>query len=126
MAWAKVCKPLERGGLGLRSISTLNEAFNMKLCWDLLNSSGNWALLLKARVLREGTLIKYQIASSILSNIKSEMNCVTSNTRIILGNGYNKKFWLDSWCDPPLVNIIQDHGDINNHILVSDFLHNGS
>ncbi|KAI5428103.1 hypothetical protein KIW84_033200 [Lathyrus oleraceus] len=58
MAWSKVCKKFDQGGLGLRSISTLNEAFNMKMAWDLLSSSKNWAILLKARVLRDDRPIK--------------------------------------------------------------------
>lgn len=31
VAWDKMCKPLEQGRICPRSISTLNEAFNMKL-----------------------------------------------------------------------------------------------
>lgn len=87
MACTKVFKPQEHGGLGLISIYTLNEAFNVKLCLDILKSYGNWALLLKARVLRKGTPIKYHIAFSIWSSIKNEMECVTSND----------KNWFGEW-----------------------------
>jgi hypothetical protein len=37
VSWANVCKPLSEGGLGLRSLVKLNEAANLKLCWDLLH-----------------------------------------------------------------------------------------
>lgn len=108
VAWSKVCIPFDQGGLGLRCIDTLNEAFNSKLIWDLLSSSENWAIILKARVLRNKKPIKYNIASSIWSSIKPELVLVTSNTINILGNGCNTNFWLDSWCSPPLVNLTQN------------------
>lgn len=54
------------------------------------------------------------------------MDCVTSNRKIVLGNGCNTNFWLDYWCVPPIVNLIQDHDAINTNTLVSDFLYNGS
>jgi hypothetical protein len=38
VAWKKICKPFSDGGLGLRSLVTLNDATNLKLCWDLFNS----------------------------------------------------------------------------------------
>ncbi|KAI5412083.1 hypothetical protein KIW84_056950 [Lathyrus oleraceus] len=103
-------------GLGLRFIATLNYAFNMKLCWDLPNSSESWALMLKSRLLRDGIPFKYHITSSIWSNIKSEVEGVSNNTRIILSDGRNTNFLLDHWCDPHLISRIQDPEDINtNH-----------
>jgi hypothetical protein len=47
VAWKKVCKSLSEGGLRIISLGTLNEASNLKLCWDLLNSQDQWAILLK-------------------------------------------------------------------------------
>jgi hypothetical protein len=38
VAWKKVCAPYEEGGLGLRSLIALNEAANLKWCWELLHS----------------------------------------------------------------------------------------
>jgi hypothetical protein len=49
VAWKKVCKSLSEGGLGMRSLRTLNEASNLKLCWDLLNSQDQWGILLKVK-----------------------------------------------------------------------------
>lgn len=52
VAWNKTCQPYGSGGLGLRSLIRLNEATNLKLGWDMLNSNESWATLLKNRVLR--------------------------------------------------------------------------
>jgi hypothetical protein len=32
VAWSKISKPVNEGGLGLRSISNLNKGANLKLC----------------------------------------------------------------------------------------------
>jgi hypothetical protein len=42
VSWKKVCTPYAEGGLGLRSLIKLNEASNLKLCWDLLHSEASW------------------------------------------------------------------------------------
>jgi hypothetical protein len=49
VAWKKVCTPLAEGCLGLRSFLRLNEAANLKLCWDLLLFEEDWAIILKKR-----------------------------------------------------------------------------
>lgn len=37
VSWDKLCKPKEASGLGFRSIRILNQAYIMKLAWQLLN-----------------------------------------------------------------------------------------
>ena len=32
VSWRRVCKPFSEGGLGLRSLYTVNEAANLKMC----------------------------------------------------------------------------------------------
>ena len=52
VAWQKCykcCRPTEEGGLGMRSIKTLNEASNLKHCWDMLRSDDHWAKLLREK-----------------------------------------------------------------------------
>jgi exonuclease III len=99
VAWKKVCKPTSEGGLGIRSIITLNEASNLKLCWDLLTSQDQWAVLLKSRVIRGQNCINHHIFSSIWCGIKNEFNVIWDNTRFNLGNGKDILFWTDKWCD---------------------------
>ena len=36
VSWKKVCIPFDEGGLGLRSLLHLNEASNLRMCWELL------------------------------------------------------------------------------------------
>jgi hypothetical protein len=51
VSWKKVCMPYSEGGLGLRSLISLNEASNLKLCWELLHSDESWATILCSRVI---------------------------------------------------------------------------
>lgn len=101
MAWKMLYRPFDEGGLGLKSLIKINEASNLKLCWNLLNSDEMWAVILKNRVLRYRRHIVHHVSSSIWSNVKSEYTTFHENSTCLLGNGENIKFWTDSWCGPP-------------------------
>ncbi|KAL8556379.1 hypothetical protein ACS0TY_003989 [Phlomoides rotata] len=46
VSWARVCSPLDEGGLGVRSIRLANDSFICKLAWDILcNRSSDMTLL---------------------------------------------------------------------------------
>jgi len=102
VAWHKVCKPLDEGGLGIRSLTTLNEASNLKLCWELLSSNQPWATLLRNRAIPKGKPVSYHIHSSLWSSCKSEYSTCILNSQMLLGSGNSINFWKDTWCGPPL------------------------
>lgn len=91
----KICKPLEEGGLGIRYLIHLNEAYNLKLCWEMESSDTDWAKLLRSRVLKNDRCISYHIFSSLLSSFKSEYNLVIENSAWQTGDGNNVNFWND-------------------------------
>jgi hypothetical protein len=70
VAWSTVCSPLDEGGLGIRSLSILNQASNLKLFGDLMNSDNHWAVFLRSRVVRESGFINYHIFFFSLEWIK--------------------------------------------------------
>ncbi|GAU25788.1 hypothetical protein TSUD_222460 [Trifolium subterraneum] len=81
VAWDKVCAPTNEGGLGLRSLRHINEAANLKLCWDLFTSSSHWASLIRARVMRrnqhrfEGKSIHWRSAvNTVISRVSLSGN----------------------------------------------------
>ncbi|GAU31744.1 hypothetical protein TSUD_146310 [Trifolium subterraneum] len=102
VAWKYVCVPYSEGGLGLRSLISLNEDSNLKLCWDFLHSEESWAQILRNRALRNGKVIGHHISSSLWSSIKSEFSCLMENSNWLVGNGKDIKLWEDSWCGEPL------------------------
>jgi hypothetical protein len=102
VAWKKVCTPLAEDFLGLRSLLRLNEAANLKLCWDLLLFEEDWAIILKKRVFKNGIVINHHVFSSIWSSVKSEYSIIMNNASWKVGSGLNINLWLDSWCGKPL------------------------
>jgi len=69
VAWHKVCKPIKEGGLGIRNLSTINEAGNLKLCWDITQSDLQWATFLRSRVLRNTNYIQSDLQWTLLNLI---------------------------------------------------------
>jgi hypothetical protein len=128
VSWKKLCRPISQGGLNLRSLSSLNKASNLKLCWNLLNSHCSWARILKERVIRGRRVIQHHISSSIWSSIKEEFSVIADNSIWLLGNGENINFWKDNWCGTSLVELfnIPDHISQNLTSTVSDYIVNGT
>jgi hypothetical protein len=87
VAWKKLCRPLSQGGLNLRSLSSLNKAANLKLCWALFHSRSSWAKLLYARAIGGKKVIHHHIYSSLWSSIKEEISTMFDNSIWLLGNG---------------------------------------
>ena len=98
VAWKKICADFEEGGLELKSLICLNEATNLKMCWNILQSEEQWANIVKSRVLRGNICINHHISSSIWSGAKAEFSILQENCSWIVGNGNQINFWSDSWC----------------------------
>lgn len=102
VSWEKVCKPKEAGGLGFRNMKTLNQAYILKLAWQLINERDKlWVQIMRA---------KYQCGSlhlpkvSMKSNSSRLWNAISKNWKPIEDNiqwsvrsGQDTKFWLDRW-----------------------------
>jgi mannosylglycoprotein endo-beta-mannosidase len=127
VSWKKLCRPLSQGGLNIRSLTQLNEASNLRLCWCLLNSQATWAILLRDRVLKKGKAIRYHVFSSLWSGIKDEFAVINDNSVWLLGNGTQINFWVDHWCGDPLVEQLGIPVHLRSSLtsLVSDYILNG-
>ncbi|GAU35013.1 hypothetical protein TSUD_103360 [Trifolium subterraneum] len=126
-SWKKICRPYSQGGLNLKSLSKLNKATNLKLCWSLWNSQNSRAKLLKDRVIRQRKTIQHHIFSSIWSSIKDEFEVIMENSVWLLGNGEDINFWNDNWCGIPLVDQFNIPAHIRHSLssTVSDYIVNG-
>jgi hypothetical protein len=127
VAWKKLCRPLSQGGLNLRSLSSLNKAANLKLCWALFHSRSSWAKLLYARAIRGKKVIHHHIYSSLWSSIKEEISTMFDNSFWLLGNGKDINFWNDKWCGPSLSEVFNIPTHISKNLVssISDFILNG-
>jgi ribonuclease HI len=103
VAWHKVCTPFHEGGLGIRSLSKVNEAANLKTCWELFQSEMQWAKFLRSRIFKGSFPISYHISSSVWSSVRHKFHDICSNSSWQVGNGELINFWLDPWCGEPLV-----------------------
>jgi len=127
VALKKVCANFEKGGLNVRSLIALNEATNIKLCWDLLQSQEQWAQIIRSRVLRGNNCIRHHVFSSIWSSAKNEFNIIKDNSNWLVGNGTQINFLLDSWCGDPLHQVLNVTNDVMSNFSSSliDYILNG-
>jgi len=111
VAWQKMCKPFKEGGLGIRSLANINEAGNLKNCWEILQSDLQWAKLVRSRVLRSNKPIRHFVSSSVWNGAKHKFQTIQDNVTWKIGNGESIRLWLDSWCGEPLATYlnIPDH-----------------
>jgi len=125
ITWHKVCKPYKEGGLGIRNLSDINEAGNLKLCWEILQSDLQWAQLVGSRVLRVNKPINYHVSSSVWCSAKHKFNNLSENVIWQIGNGEKINFWSDTWCGEPLVSALNIPLHLHNLLQskVSSFIH---
>lgn len=60
-------------------------------------------MLVKSRVLRIVITINHHIISSIRSSLKTHFSMIINHSCQVTGHGNEVNFWLDNWCDIPLV-----------------------
>ncbi|XP_019431828.1 PREDICTED: uncharacterized protein LOC109338930 [Lupinus angustifolius] len=102
VAWHKVCCPVIEGGLGIRSISAMNQAAILKLAWDMRCSSQEWATFYRKTYSKRITYTK----SSVWPGIKKHWQLIKDNSIWLLGNGNSINYWLDNWLGSPIVGLL--------------------
>lgn len=122
--WHTLCSPKDEGGLGLRSLRSINNAAMLKLAWELEASDKVWARLIKARFVRFKNPIDHYVKSSIWPGIKPHLQIVNLNGTWRIGNGMSINFWTDKWLDAALVDTLHIPAHLHQLLRskVSDFL----
>ncbi|GJX88576.1 RNA-directed DNA polymerase, eukaryota [Tanacetum coccineum] len=104
VAWDQVLAAKKRGGLGISSFYALNRALLLKWVWRFISQDGSlWYHII--RVLYGTSIDRHGSSfSSCWSSILREVRVLDdkgfnffSHCKIHVGNGYQTKFWLDSW-----------------------------
>ena len=101
IAWIKLTKPKDKGGLGLRGIQLFNQALLVKQVWRLLtNQNCLLARVLLGTYCHKKYILEVQLPTvcshgwrSILHGRDLLKGCVGK----AIGNGLNTKVWKDSW-----------------------------
>jgi len=87
--------------LGVRNLSNINEAGNLQVCWDIMQSDLQWAQFIRSKILRNKKPVNYHVSSSIWSGVRHKYSIVLKNVSENIGNVENINFWTDFWCGEP-------------------------
>jgi len=102
VGWDVCCLPKFDGGLGIKKPHHMNEAFLMKILWNLItNPNDLWCKVLYSKYGRNNDLrvsIKSQpYDSSLWKSLTSIWDQFQQQVVWQLGDGNNINFWLDKW-----------------------------
>lgn len=105
VSWDKVMKEKKEGGLGIRSLRSMNLAFLAKLGWRLTTQKDAlWMQVLQAKyrnnASNEESFIGNQGASNLWKGICKAEKILKQGTRKVVRSGKNTSFWYDRWLRP--------------------------
>ncbi|KAF6161402.1 hypothetical protein GIB67_009281 [Kingdonia uniflora] len=98
LKWDKVCKPIQEGDLGVRSLGEVSNAILCKLHWVFKQGIEDWALFLKSKFsTKSGDTIRYHNPSTIWSGIQTGATLSKPYIGWLIGDGKKIDFWRDTW-----------------------------
>ena len=99
--WNTVCREKNRGGLGVRGLSMMNQALLCKWCWRFANERDSlWRLVISTKFGEEvggwnTRDIRGGYGTGLWKDIRKEWLTLSQNTISSLGNGRRLGFWKD-------------------------------
>ena len=103
--WNTVFREKNRGGLGVRGLSMMNQALLCKWCWRFANERDSlWRLVISTKFGEEAggwktRDIRGGYGTGLWKDIRKEWLTFSQNTISSLGNGRRLGFWKDPWCN---------------------------
>lgn len=103
--WEEVQFPMKLGGLGIRSITTINKAFHGKWIWRYLKDDNSlWRRIVELKLMKKNSEGRFIFPKrlhwiSVWKGILSSYNDLIANTHWRVGWGNEINFWHDSWCE---------------------------
>ncbi|KAL4346110.1 hypothetical protein AHAS_Ahas11G0345600 [Arachis hypogaea] len=104
IGWKTMCLPRHEGGLGFRKLSSRNDAFLIKILWQMdENPEQMWVKVLKHKYC-DGNLIDDDTKgrntySSFWREVLEIWLTFQSNTVKFIGNEKRTRFWHDHWLE---------------------------
>ncbi|WKA01914.1 hypothetical protein VitviT2T_020163 [Vitis vinifera] len=104
VSWKVVCADKKKGGLGIRSLATLNKALLGKWLWRFANENEPlWKQIILSKYdLQEGGWCskdaRNRYGVGVWKAIRKGWENFRSHSRFIIGDGTRVKFWKDLWC----------------------------
>nr|XP_027071629.1 uncharacterized protein LOC113696407 [Coffea arabica] len=123
--WETMCKPLDEGGIGVRSLADVLETFSVKLWWSFRQCLSLWAKFMHDKYLQGGHVCEAELQRFQSPTWRRLVRCqalADSHIRWVLQNGM-VDFWHENWMgEGSLCQQVENFGD---HA-VADFVLNGS
>lgn len=116
VSWKKLCIPLDEGGLGLRQIYEMLEAFNLKQWWRFREKNFLWSNYLMNRCVRGHpcSVLLATNASSVRKRMWRIREKVENKMRWLIGRG-EIDIGYDTWFDGSLTTM--SHGPVHSLFL---------
>ncbi|XP_058092672.1 uncharacterized protein LOC131239131 [Magnolia sinica] len=97
--WARICRPLFEGGLGIRRLGDVMRAFSIKMGWSLLKGKSLWARLISAKYLPfllQSKGRSSQAASQVWKEMLNMLSFAIQHSKWLIGEG-KVNFWNQNW-----------------------------
>lgn len=103
VAWGKVCRPKEEGGLGLKNIQEWNLACMVRHVWDIArNKDTMWVKWIDSNRLHSQNIWQYRKSKNdpwFWNKLLEIRGQIQDKYKIAVGNGASVSFWFDNWSD---------------------------
>jgi hypothetical protein len=109
LSWDSICKPKSLGGLGVRSMASLNKALLARLGWKLVsNQPLPWVDSLRGKYLKHGVSFlnasPSPLSSWLWKGLLRNRKVVENGAYISISNGRMVDVWKSAWI-PSMVNL---------------------
>lgn len=104
ISWKRICQPMENGGLGVRSIKTMNKALMAKWLWNFAKEKNSlWRHLIATKygVQLLGWCSKLSdkpYGAGVCKGVLKEFSWFKDMVSFKVGRGNTVMFWKDNWC----------------------------
>ncbi|KAL9816500.1 putative RNA-directed DNA polymerase [Arabidopsis thaliana] len=102
IAWTEICKPINEGGLGIKSLVEANKVSCLKLVWRILSKSESlWVTWIWKYLIRKGSfwLVKESsnMGSWMWKKLLKYRDCAKTMHKVEIKSGSSTSFWFDNW-----------------------------
>jgi len=103
VAWDRICRPKDKGGIGLRKSAAINVAFQCKLAWKILkNNDSMWVRIMRDKYILSQDFFNYKSRQGDSNVWKSIVKCkdlIRQGIVWLVGDGRMISFWFDNWIE---------------------------